>query len=80
MHAVPILETDGKMLRVHAGWVGSLPVVHVELPTFGIRAGPREEIYFDPSKVTAAIVVVGEHAHSVGLLPSFVRHKRRFCA
>jgi hypothetical protein len=40
--------------------LGSLPVVHVELPTFGIRAGPREEIYFDPSNVTAAIVVVGE--------------------
>lgn len=30
------------------------------LPPYALRAGPREEIYFDPKTVTAAIISTGE--------------------
>jgi hypothetical protein len=29
------------------------------LPPYALRAGPREEIYFDPTTVTAAIISTG---------------------
>lgn len=29
------------------------------LPPYALRAGPREQIYFDPATVTAAIVTTG---------------------
>lgn len=34
--------------------------VCVPLPPFAMRAGPRDEIYFDPKAVTAAVVSTGE--------------------
>jgi hypothetical protein len=50
-----------------AGVVGSQPQGLMEhydtcmpLPPFAMRAGPRENIYFDPATVTAAIVTTGE--------------------
>jgi hypothetical protein len=32
------------------------------LPPYALRAGPREQIYFDPATVTAAIISTGKAA------------------
>lgn len=34
--------------------------VTMPLPPFAMRAGPREQIYYDPAQVTAAIVATGK--------------------
>jgi len=37
----------------------SMEMLSIPLPPWAVRAGAREEIYFDPKKVTAAIVTCG---------------------
>lgn len=39
--------------------LGGAQQVCMPLPPFAVRAGPRDEVYFDPKTITAAIVTTG---------------------
>lgn len=51
---------DGSSLASMDGPGAGAPQVCLPLPPFAVRAGPRDQVYYDAKTVTAAIVTTGE--------------------